>query len=315
LNPLIDLAKEIDMADIDDLTHTNTEKPDAPEGKEDNTEHSKGIDYEALARPMGWRPEAEYKGPKDKFVDAQTFYENGEKVLPIVNAANKELRREVERLTAQHREFAKIAEQAHARDRAEWEAQLANAKTIRAKAITEGDGEAHEVADEAVKELEKKLTAPPPKKTDEAPPLRKTLNPANDPILNAWLDEHPRAFEDQDFAMQLAAVATLSKFNPIRNTQRTFYDAVYKEALRIERLAAEEDTDGRERPGPAKGNRGNDEVGGNRGAPKRSYENLTPEFKRTCDRMGRDYGKTSTPAEKAKWQEYYVQGCTDEAFK
>ena len=115
--------------------------------------------------------------------------------------------------------------------------------------------------------------------------------------------------------MGLAATATLKKFNPIRGEGRKFYDAVYKEALKIERLAAEEDDDGRERPGPARGNRGNDEVSGNRGVPKRSYENLSQEFKRTCDRMGKDYGKTSTPAEAAKWREYYVAGCADDAFK
>ena len=303
------------MADLD-TTKTNSDdaKDSAALDNEDNASHSKGIDYEAEARKMGWRPKEEYKGPPEKFVEAQVFYENGEKVLPIVTAALRATREELDRLKAQHVEFAKIAERTHAAEKAELELALKEAKIARAKAITEGDGEAHELADDAVKDLESKLKTPPPKK-DDTPSLRKVINPGNDPVLNAWLDEHPRAVEDQDFAMMLASTATLKKFNDIRGQHRTFYDAVYKEALKIEKLAAMEDSDGRERPGPARGGRGNDEVGDRGGPPKRSYENLTPDFKRACDRMGKDYGKTSTPAETAKWREYYVQGCTDDAFK
>lgn len=46
----------------------------------------------AQAREMGWRPKAEFKGDDSKWVDAKTFIEHGEKVLPIVKATNKKLR-------------------------------------------------------------------------------------------------------------------------------------------------------------------------------------------------------------------------------
>ena len=46
----------------------------------------------AEAREMGWRPKEEFKGDEVKWVDAKTFLERGEHVLPIVKATNARLR-------------------------------------------------------------------------------------------------------------------------------------------------------------------------------------------------------------------------------
>lgn len=52
------------------------------------------IDFEAEATEMGWVPEDKYRGPKDKWVDAKTFYERGEHLFPIIKATNKRLKAE-----------------------------------------------------------------------------------------------------------------------------------------------------------------------------------------------------------------------------
>lgn len=47
------------------------------------------------ARDMGWRPKDEFKGADDKWVDAKTFVERGEHVLPIVKATADRLRKDL----------------------------------------------------------------------------------------------------------------------------------------------------------------------------------------------------------------------------
>lgn len=46
---------------------------------------------EQQARDMGWRPQEEWKGNPDKWVDAQEFVERGEQILPILRANNRRL--------------------------------------------------------------------------------------------------------------------------------------------------------------------------------------------------------------------------------
>lgn len=50
---------------------------------------------EQRAKEMGWTPEAEYKGDPAKFVDADTFVERGEQVLPILRSTNQKLHNEL----------------------------------------------------------------------------------------------------------------------------------------------------------------------------------------------------------------------------
>lgn len=65
-------------------------------------------DYEAEARDMGWYPEAEFKGKKRpaEFLDAKTFVERGEHVLPILQKEREKLRKEFE--TEYGNRFAKL---------------------------------------------------------------------------------------------------------------------------------------------------------------------------------------------------------------
>lgn len=50
-----------------------------------------GQDIEAKARALGWRPQTEFKGDPKNFVDAATFVERGEQMLPIIKAEKREL--------------------------------------------------------------------------------------------------------------------------------------------------------------------------------------------------------------------------------
>ena len=290
----------------DDQNAQNGDAPTTGEGNKDDAPDTAAqeaqVAREAEARKMGWRPKDEYKGPPERFIDFEEFLENGEKVLPIVRAENKALRREIDRLADQHKEFAKIVDTAHERQVAELQAALTLAKEARKQAVTDSDGEAHEAADEQVKSLEAQLKVPAPKTG--------TPDPTKDPVYTAWLADHPRIEQDEDFFLMCEGLARQKMFDAYRGKGAEFYNAVYAEAER--RLDKGRDLS---RPGPARGNRGSDNVRSTPTTGQRSYENLQPEYKKACDDMGRNYGKAGTPAEAKKWRETYVSGCTDEAFK
>jgi hypothetical protein len=51
--------------------------------------------FEKEARSMGWQPEDKWDGPAGKWIDAKTFVERGEQILPILRANNKKMREEL----------------------------------------------------------------------------------------------------------------------------------------------------------------------------------------------------------------------------
>jgi hypothetical protein len=72
------------------------------------------VEVEVEARLVGWIPESEWVGapPKYGFVDAQTFLEKGETIVPILNAKLKDARATLDsfiRLAAKASEFMAAA--------------------------------------------------------------------------------------------------------------------------------------------------------------------------------------------------------------
>src|SRR5574337_489576 len=73
--------------------------------EESQEENDSERDYESEAKEMGWRPQAQYKGDPEKWVDAQEFVERGEHILPILKANTNKLRSE---LLTRDQEVAKL---------------------------------------------------------------------------------------------------------------------------------------------------------------------------------------------------------------
>lgn len=64
-------------------------------------------EIEKEARSMGWRPESEWDGPPNKWIDAKTFVERGDQIMPILRANNKKMREE---LLTKDKEFITLKE-------------------------------------------------------------------------------------------------------------------------------------------------------------------------------------------------------------
>lgn len=60
---------------------------------------------ESEARAQGWVPKSEFRGPEDKWVDAATFLDKAQNILPIVKASNRKLQDQVGNMTGQIREL------------------------------------------------------------------------------------------------------------------------------------------------------------------------------------------------------------------
>lgn len=60
------------------------------------------------AREMGWRPKEEFKGPEEKWVDAETFVKRGEEILPILRANSKKDREALDAAKAEIAEMKRV---------------------------------------------------------------------------------------------------------------------------------------------------------------------------------------------------------------
>lgn len=54
-----------------------------------------GAEFETSAREMGWVPKEEWKDDQNRWVDAKTFVERGEQILPILQANNRRLKKDL----------------------------------------------------------------------------------------------------------------------------------------------------------------------------------------------------------------------------
>lgn len=110
---------------------------------ETTQEQQPARDFDKEAREMGWVPETEFKGPKEKWKPAQNFVEDGEKILPIVRSQLKREREEREREKA---DFAKRLERIEKVNKTTFEAaqraheaEISRLKSAQRAAVEAGD--------------------------------------------------------------------------------------------------------------------------------------------------------------------------------
>jgi len=145
---------------------------------------------EDKARRLGWRPKEEFKGDEERWIDADTFVKRGEEILPIVQANNKALEKEVANLKKTLKEFS--AHHTKVEQRA-YQAALRDLEARQAAAVEANDlGEVREITRELA-ELGKEV----------AP------GPTEDPALTDWKDDNP--WFGKDPIMRAAAVAIVDE--------------------------------------------------------------------------------------------------------
>lgn len=96
--------------------------------------------WDAEAREEGWVPQEQYKGSKP-WIDAKTFVERGEQILPIVSAQNRKLKDELQGLRATTAQLVAVMNTNIAKERAEKDQYIRQLEDLKAKAIDEGKGQ------------------------------------------------------------------------------------------------------------------------------------------------------------------------------
>jgi hypothetical protein len=169
---------------------------------ETTQEQQTARDFDKEAREMGWVPEAEFKGPKEKWKPAQNFVEDGEKILPIVRSQLKREREEREREKA---DFAKRLERIERVNKTTFEAaqraheaEISRLKSAQRAAVEAGDTKEFDRLETEKGKLEKQ--AP---KVEEAEPSDPKADLATRQAKwradNTWFDED---FDLQDWAVR-----------------------------------------------------------------------------------------------------------------
>lgn len=236
------------------------------------------------AEALGWIPVARYKGPEDRFIDAEEFIERGEQILPIVKAQKRELEGQVQSLTqkTQHlegiilknQETMEALEEFHtAETKRRVEQVRKDLKKELAAASEAGNHEAVAELTDQMTQLNEKVeeTKEPPKgeKRQEPPPL--------DPILVNWAKENGKYLVDHEYTALANAVAVTLRREGNTSTGRAFLDLVAERTE--EKLGGEK----AERPSADKSGGGSNGSGRTRSSGGKGYRDMPADAKAACD--------------------------------
>lgn len=197
-------------------TSVPEEELDLPEGETLEVEAPDAAQaaIEARARDMGWHPFAEYRGPPGKWVDAATFVERGETILPIMKANNHRLEERVKKLgdivedqsrtiSEQRQVLEEMRTLARNADDRGYKRALAELKEKQDAAEEAGDIKVFKQVSEQIDELKETRAAEAPKPSTEPPPVPPQAKP--DPAVAAFMRDNPWWGKDQFLSRQMLA--------------------------------------------------------------------------------------------------------------
>lgn len=228
---------------------------------------------ETEARAQGWRPKAEYEKLKgadpDKWVDAATFIELGEKRGPILRDQNRKLNSEMREMKALVRDV--LANQKASNDRAVADA-LAKLQGEKRTAVEEADPNKVEAIDKQIDKLK-----------DGAKERVETRTSTNElpPEFSAW-ERSNKWFRDDPLLQRIA----IAQYDVVSVDPDT---ADLSDAEKLKLVSAEVRKRYPEKfANPNRKNAAQVESGTNgssRGNGKHSYGDLPQEAKDMCDRL------------------------------
>lgn len=218
-------------------------------------------DYEAEARAHGWLPPEEFPGDPKKCVDAKTFVERADAVMPFLKKQNAALKREMDDLKRTMKQanafYSKAEERAYTRA-------LADLQTRHDEAVEAGDVSGARKVLKELNELEK----PSPVEAEETPdPKQAGRELAEWVEENDWYvtDEKKRAYAD----IQAGAMGPAAEWE---GGPKAWLAELGK---RVNRKFAEP------KPNPVNG--GGNRSGGARGA--KTFADLPAQAKAQCERF------------------------------
>lgn len=272
-------------------------------------------EVEARAKEMGWIPKEEFKGDEAKWIDAATFVERGETLLPIVKADRRRLEGEVGQLRGQ---LAQVTSQFQASQEAIEELKAFNANVTKERAksrraeLHEEIKKAREDEDveregELMDELsEVNVILKEQPKARQNPPARQQQGGNGDvqqnPVLQAWMQENSWFGKDPERTHLAQGIAMALRADPANSAlvgTKAFLDKV---SARVEEIMPS----GARRNGHDKVEGGARSSGGGSGGGK-TYADLPADAKEVCEKQAkRLVGEGRAFKTVEDWRKHYV---------
>ncbi len=290
----------------------------------DQTDEDTGNDVppEVLktAREMGWTPKEKFRGDPEKWVDAETYVERGEHVLPIVRADRDRLRRD---LLTRDTEFGTLKQQVATTNailkdltvqfdsklQSELAAQRRSLKATLKEAVEDRDTDTEldvreqleqltvaerEAADRA-KTNKDKLTAP-------ATPTDLDPQPQLSPDFMAWNKDNPwyggKTPEDRKRTKAITRIAEDLREEGETSIGREFMDLCLEELEKTESSTQQRSTSKVEGGNPRS----------NGGSQTGSYASLPAAAKAACEEFAQDLvGEGKVYKTLPEFQKYYAK--------
>ena len=220
---------------------------------------------EAKARRQGWRPKDEYRGPDEKWVDAESFLKRSDEELPVMRERLKKQDRDLADLKGT---VAKFAEHHAKVEKIAYERALNEVKKQRREALAIGDADGFEQAEERLAELkEVKPAATQKEAAKEISPDVQTWVQAN-----PWFQTEPRLAKYAE-----TVCGELQNEDPTRDLS----DILKEVAKEVKTRFPEKFANAKRSAPPAV--EGASTVAAGKGS--KSYANLPAEAKAACDKF------------------------------
>lgn len=288
-------------------------------------------EVEQRAREMGWSPKEQWRGNPNSWIDAKTFVERGEHVMPILQANSRKDRAELAALRRQLQEqgvqLQTANESIQVLTNISTEQGRAAAKEKRrellrqqAQARTDGNTDLEIDLGEQIADVTAEITAqaeaPAPKKGAKKPsgqqPSSNEPDPVAHPDYQAFVSENSWFGVDHIKTAVATAVGQQLRSDPANNhlQGKAFFDRVVAETNKAlggqqPQQRASSKVEG---AGNGAGNNGSGGGGGGNGTSNgKSYADLPADAKAACDKDARRLvGEGKAFKTEADWRKYYV---------
>jgi hypothetical protein len=265
-------------------------------------------DYEAQARASGWRPQAEFKGEAGKWVDAKTWVENADRMLPLLRVSNRELKTQLEAVQARQAESDRMLRMANkALEELKADSHEAAVESLEAKKkeLTEQIVAAHEAGDlraeltlrdaytdvtEEIREAKRKPAASTTTNGGAGPTLLPNEELMKQPDFKQFMEDNPYFGVPGNEFLSGAALGLMNELNMSgRGKDMTSAQKFQFVTSEMKKRFGQQDNFKRGGPTKVEGSRTESAGGSSGGGNARSYENLSADAKEQCNKLAKRF--------------------------
>jgi hypothetical protein len=222
--------------------------------------------YEEEARSQGWRPKEDFDGPEEKWTDEKTFVEKGDKIAGILKSRLDKQDATIRELQSANKEFGEYQKKLRETEKKKSEQLLHELEALRAKAVTDGDGQ-------EFTRIDKEITRTRESLSEKEPPKKQELDPA----AQQWVSENSWYGSNQKLSTYADGVADRV------SSEGYMGPAYYAEITRRVKEAFPDDFKNPKRNGANSVEQGS-EIDTPSSKSAKTYENLPKEAKDACNR-------------------------------